>query len=112
MEPAELTGLPATALADLVARRVTSAEEVVTAHLARIAAVDGAVNAVVALDPERALAAAERPTRRSPGAAGRPAARRPVHRKDNLDAAGLVMAIGVRARAASSPRATRPRSRG
>jgi len=54
----ELTGLPATALADLVARREASAVEVVAAHLECIAAVDGPINAVVALDAGGALAAA------------------------------------------------------
>src|SRR4051812_48778915 len=100
MEPAELTGLPATALADLVRRRTVSAEEVVTAHLARIAAVHGAVNAVVALDPEHAVAAA-----RAADAAlarGEPAGPLlgvPFTAKDNLEAEGLPMAIGVPERA-------------
>ena len=59
MEPAELTGSPATALAAIDRRAARRRrEEVVEAHLARIEAVDGAVNAVVELDAERALAAA------------------------------------------------------
>ena len=69
---AELTGVAATALAAIVARREASAEEVVAAHLARIAEVDGALNAVVALAPERALAEARAadapwPAARPPG---------------------------------------------
>src|SRR5690242_5761012 len=100
MEPAELTGLPATTLADLVTRRIASSEEVVTAHLARIAAVDGAVNAVVAMEPERALAAAQAAD--AALARGEPAG--PLHgvpftAKDNLEAEGLRMAIGVPERA-------------
>jgi amidase len=66
----ELTGLPAIALAALVARREASAEEVVAAHVDRIAAVDAAINAVVALDADGALAAA-----RSADAASRAASR-------------------------------------
>ena len=100
MEPAALTGLPATTLADLVARRIASSEEIVTAHLARIAAVDGAVNAIVAMEPERALAAAQAAD--AALARGEPAG--PLHgvpftAKDNLEAEGLRMAIGVPERA-------------
>ena len=96
---AELTGVAATALAAIVARREASAEEVVLAHLARIAEVDGALNAVVALAPERALAEA----RAADTAVGRGEAPGPLHgvpftAKDNLEAAGLPMAIGVPAR--------------
>src|SRR4051794_35836826 len=54
----QLTGLPATALGDLVARREASAVEVVAAHLDRIAAVNGPLNAVVAIDADGALATA------------------------------------------------------
>src|SRR5919107_870031 len=54
----ELTGAPATALAALVADRAASAREVVEAHLRRIEEVDGAVNAVVQLDAEGAMARA------------------------------------------------------
>ena len=93
---AELTGVAATALAAIVARREAAAEEVVLAHLARIAEVDGALNAVVALAPERALAEA----RAADAAVGRGEAPGPLHgvpftAKDNLGAAGLPMAIGV-----------------
>jgi aspartyl-tRNA(Asn)/glutamyl-tRNA(Gln) amidotransferase subunit A len=62
----ELTRLPATGLAALVASGEASAQEVVDAHLRRIAEVRGAVNAVVAVDADRALRAPVRPTRRSP----------------------------------------------
>ena len=101
---AELTGVAATALAAIVARREASAEEVVSAHLARIAEVDGALNAVVALAPERALAEA----RAADAAVARGEAPGPLHgvpftAKDNLEAAGLPMAIGVPARAQTVP---------
>jgi amidase len=96
----ELTGLPATALADLVARREASAAEVVAAHLDRIAAVDGPINAVVALDADGALATA----RAADAASARGEPRGPLHGvpftvKDNLCAAGLPMTIGDPARA-------------
>ncbi|MFG2141235.1 amidase [Streptomyces sp. NPDC048650] len=52
--------LDATDLAARLRRRELSAREVVAAHLARIEEVDPAVNALVTLDPEGALAAAAR----------------------------------------------------
>src|SRR4051794_24370452 len=96
----ELTGLPATVLADLVARREASAAEVVAAHLDRIAAVDGPINAVVALDAGGSLAAA----RAADAAFARGEPRGPLHGvpftvKDNLGASGLPMTIGDPARA-------------
>src|SRR4051794_16368964 len=101
---AELTGLPALALAALVARREASAGEVVAAHLRRIAAVNGALNAVIAMDAEQALAAA----RDADAAFARGEPRGPLHGvpftvKDNLEAAGLEMTIGDPARAGVVP---------
>ena len=58
MATTTLTGTGAIELARLVRVRAASATEVVEAHLRRIEAVDGELNAVVALDAERALAAA------------------------------------------------------
>src|SRR3954466_1180119 len=96
----DLTGLPAVALAALVARREASAADVVAAHLERIAAIDGAIGAVVALDADGALAAA----RAADAAFARGEPRGPLHGvpftvKDNLCAAGLPMTIGDPARA-------------
>src|SRR3954462_1900301 len=95
----DLTGLPAVALAALVARREASAADVVAAHLERIAAIDGALGAVVALDADGALAAA----RAAEAAFARGEPRGPLHGvpftvKDNLCAAGLPMTIGDPAR--------------
>jgi amidase len=52
--PSDLTTLPATALARMVRAREVSAREVLEAQLARIEAVNPAVNAIVTLAPERA----------------------------------------------------------
>jgi amidase len=100
----ELTGLPAIALAATVARREASAAEVVAAHLDRIAAVNGTINAIVAMDGERALAAA----RAADAAVARGEPHGPLHgvpftAKDNLEAAGLEMTIGDPARAGVVP---------
>ena len=58
--PDELPGLAATVLAGMVRRREASAREVVEAHLARIDAVNGELNAIVTLRAEEALAEADR----------------------------------------------------
>src|SRR4051794_28691643 len=93
---AELTGLPAVAIAALVARREASAAEVVAAHLERIAAVDGAINAVVALDADGALATARvADAAMARGDPPGPLLGVPFTVKDNLSAAGLPMAIGA-----------------
>jgi amidase len=92
-----LTSATATELVRLVASREVSAVEVVQAHLDRIAAT-AEINAVVALDAERALAQARAP------AAG-PLHGVPFTVKDNIAAAGLPMAIGVPERAHVVPAA-------
>ena len=89
----ELTGVTATALARLIARREVTAHEVAEAHLRRIEAVNPRINAVVALDAARALAAAD-----AADAAAAPTG--PLHGvpftvKDNLAAEGVEMAIGA-----------------
>src|SRR5689334_9134605 len=104
MTLAELTSVTATGLAALVASGGASAREVVEAHLRRVEAVDGAINAVVALDAERALAAADRAD--AALAAGEPTG--PLHgvpftAKDNIAAAGLEMTIGAPERAGVVP---------
>ena len=82
----------ATALARAVAGREVSAQEVVRAHLERIAAVDGRVNAIVALDGERALARAAA-LDRADGPAG-PLHGVPFTVKDTISVAGLPMTMG------------------
>src|SRR3954453_13168911 len=104
MALAELTTATATGLAALVASRAASAREVVEAHLRRIEAVNGAINAVVALDAERALAAAGRAdTALARGEPTGPLHGIPFTVKDNIAAAGLPMAIGAPERAGVVP---------
>jgi amidase len=97
MEPSELTCSTAGALARAIAAREVSAREVVEAHLRRIEAVNPAINAVVQVDGERAL-------ERADAADAAPAPWGPLHGvpftvKDNISAAGIVMAIGAPERA-------------
>ena len=82
----------ATEMARLVRSRELGAVELVEAHLRRIEAVNPAINAVVAVDAERALATArELDAGRGPDG---PLRGVPFTVKDNLEAAGLPMAIG------------------
>lgn len=96
MSASELTGLTAAALARMVHERAVSATEVVTAHLERIAVVDGAIGAIVVLDSDGALASARRA---DAGRDTEPLQGVPFTVKDNIEAAGLPMAIGVPERA-------------
>ena len=100
MATTTLTGMTAIELARLVRERAASATEVVEAHLRRIEAVDGELNAVVALDAERALAAAREA---DAGGGDGPLRGVPFTVKDNLEAAGLEMAIGAPERAGVVP---------
>jgi amidase len=91
-----LTGAAATSLAELIAGREVTAREVVEAHLRRIEAVDGQVNAVVRLDAERALAGADAADGAVAG--GEPLG--PLHGvpftvKNTIAAAGLEMTMGA-----------------
>ena len=93
-----MIGASATALARLIAEREVTAREVVEAHLRRIEDVNGRVNAVVQLDAERALAAAE-------SAPAGPLHGVPFTVKDNIAAAGVEMAIGAPERVGVVPAA-------
>jgi amidase len=99
-----LTSASATSLARLIARREVTAREAVEAHLRRIEAVNGQVNAVVALDAERALAGADA----ADGAVARGEPLGLLHGvpftvKDTISAAGLEMAMGAPERAGAVP---------
>ena len=98
----ELTGLEAGRLARLIAARAASAREVAEAHLRAIEADGGRVNAVVQVDGERALAAADA----ADAALAREEQTGPLHGvpftvKDTIGVAGVVMAMGDPARAAA-----------
>ena len=100
----ELTSATATELARLIAARDVAAVEVVAAHVRRIADVNGAINAVVALDAERALARARAADDAlAGGERWGPLHGVPFTVKDNLSAAGLPMAIGAPERAGIVP---------
>ncbi|HEY7077093.1 MAG TPA: amidase [Solirubrobacteraceae bacterium] len=91
-----LAGAPAIELAALIRRRAVSAAEVVEAHARRIEEVNPAINAVVQLDAGRALARA----RAADDELARGERVGPLHGvpftvKDNFEAAGIEMAIGV-----------------
>jgi Asp-tRNA(Asn)/Glu-tRNA(Gln) amidotransferase A subunit family amidase len=95
------TSLPATRLAEAIAAAELSSAEVVEAHLRRIEEVDPRVNAVVQVDGDRALAAAREADASSapPG----PLHGVPFTVKDNLEAAGIEMAIGAEERVGTVP---------
>jgi amidase len=100
MRSAELTSATARDLARLIAEREVSALGVVEAHLRRIDAVNDAINAVVQNDGDRAIDRA----READAALARGERWGPLHGvpftvKDNIAAAGIPMAIGVRERA-------------
>lgn len=94
-----LTHLSATQLLEHLRRRELSAVEVVEAHLARIAAVNPALNAVVQLTADAARADA----RRADAAAARGEWLGPLHGlpftvKDWIETAGVICAAGYEAR--------------
>jgi aspartyl-tRNA(Asn)/glutamyl-tRNA(Gln) amidotransferase subunit A len=99
-----LTGLTASAIRERVARRDVSAEEVVRAHLERIATVEPAVDAFLALAAERALERARRLDRDLAGGAAAPAlAGVPIAVKDILHVSGLATTCGSRILAGYHP---------
>jgi len=100
--PNDLIGLAATELAGLVRRREASAREVVEAHLARIAAVNGDLNAIVTMRADEALAEADRIDRE--GARDLPLAGVPFTVKDLIATAGVRTTAGTPALADWVPR--------
>ncbi len=91
----DLTKLSAVEIAGLVASGQTSAVEVTQAHLDRIAAVDGQINAFLHVDSEGALAAARAvDARRAAGAQLGPLAGVPVAVKDVLTTKGVPTTVG------------------
>jgi amidase len=86
----ELLFSPATELAGLVRTGAVTARELVEASLGRIEALDGRLNAFVATDGERALAAADRFRQGDP----RPFAGVPLAIKDSTPVNGLPLTYG------------------
>ena len=90
-----LTHLSAKKLAQLIANREVSAEEVAEAYLARIAEVNPKLNAIVQLDPQRILAEA----RQADSELKRGVNRGPLHgvpftMKDQLQTKGIITTNG------------------
>ncbi|MGW4729769.1 amidase [Streptomyces shenzhenensis] len=91
----QLCEWPARRMAQAVRRREVSAVELVSAHLDRIEQVNPAVNAVVSLVPEQALAQArEADARAARGEALGPLHGLPVAIKDLMDTAGIRTTYG------------------
>ena len=91
----DLLTLPAHALRDRLLRRDVSAVELLDATLARIAAANPAVNAVVGLEAEPARAAAGESDRRIAAGEARPLEGLPITVKDAFDVAGLRSTAGA-----------------
>lgn len=98
-ESSELSSLPAHRLVGLLESRDVSAREVVDAHIARIEAVNPALNAVVIERFSGARAEAEQVDRsRTAGDLVGPLAGLPVTVKECLDIAGLPSTVGLDSR--------------
>lgn len=94
------TALSAVRIAHLVAHGELSAEEVVAAHLQRIAELEPAIHALVELDADGALARASRiDSRRRRGQALGPLSAVPFVVKDNIDVRRQTTSSGSRAHA-------------
>jgi amidase len=88
----ELVQRTATELAAMIRRREVSSREVVEAHLARIAAVNGTVNAITVVLADDALAAADAADRSEPTGALHGV---PVTIKENIDLIGSATTDGL-----------------
>ncbi|MCP3985194.1 MAG: amidase [bacterium] len=96
MAPEELCDRSAVELAAMVRRQELSARELLTAHLARIEARNPALNAIITLVPERAMAwAKEADDRQARGEPLGPLHGLPIAHKD------LVMTAGIRSTSGS-----------
>lgn len=99
---AGLTALPATRIARLIRQGEVSAEEVLAAHLLRIAEIDPTIHALVSTDADTALErAAQLDLDRRLGRPLGPLAGVPFVVKDNIDVRRQTTASGSRAHAGS-----------
>jgi amidase len=94
---------PAHELRDALLNRKIGATELARAALARIAALNSSLNAVVTIDEAAALQAALESERRLAGREARPLEGLPVTIKDALDVAGMVSTAGLPAFRARVP---------
>ena len=93
--PDSLCHHTATELSALIRAREVSAREVMQAHLDRIELLNPKVNALVSVDPERALAAAASADERlASGAQVGPLHGLPIAHKDTHDTAGIRTTYG------------------
>ena len=100
----ELYYQSAVSMMEALKKREISSRELTEAHLARIDAVNPAINAVVLVDAEGALATADERDRES----GRGESRGPLHGlpitiKDSLETAGVVTVAGTEGRSGVVP---------
>src|SRR3954454_2329955 len=90
-----LVSLSASDLRALLLKREISAIELLQATLQRIEALNPAINAIVATDPDSARGAAENSDRRIAAGEARPLEGLPVTIKDSFDVAGLLSTAGA-----------------
>jgi amidase len=99
----DITSLPATELVRCIAARTLSAREVAEAALARVAALDPAVNAVVTVNQSAIETAKAIDARLAAGTPARPLEGVPVLVKDNIETKGLRTTWGSRIHADHVP---------
>jgi amidase len=105
----ELWHMSATELAEAIRSRQVSTQEVIDAHLGRIEAVNGSINAVVTVMAEQALEAAKTTDRAvADGADLGPFHGVPFTVKENIDVAGTPTTQGFKALADAYPRRDAP----
>lgn len=105
----ELWRMSATELAEVIRFRQVSSQEVIEAHLERIEAVNGSINAVVIVMAEQALKAAKTADRAvAAGADLGPFHGAPFTVKENIDVAGTPTTQGCKALADAYPRRDAP----
>lgn len=109
MESTELCDLSLTEMAHLLRERQLSAREALAAHLARIDQVNGVINAVCTLDPERAFEAATEADRKAASGQRLPVLHGvPMTHKDTHDTAGMRTTLGSPVHADRVPTSNAP----